>query len=252
MTTRHEFLQQLHDTLNPRGYLEIGVQYGTSLVLAKCPAIGVDPAPMLQGHVKDTILQTMTSDHFFETLPVSSDGNLKYVTDNLDLAFVDGMHLYEYALRDFLNIEKYANPRTVVVLDDVLPRNQHEASRDQCPGDWTGDVWKVPRLLALYRPDLTILLVDTQPTGTALVWNLDPQFDWVKVSTRIESMGLGSVQTVPDDVINRDVAVSPNWALERVTEFVAKLEEHEDAGRGDRGDRVHRESGVAGGPETGS
>jgi predicted O-methyltransferase YrrM len=223
VTTRHEFLQQLHDTLKPRGYLEIGVQYGTSLALAKCPSIGIDPAPMLQGHVKDTVLQTMTSDHFFETLPISSDGNLKYVTDNLDLAFIDGMHLFEYALRDFLNVERYSNPQTVVVFDDVLPRNQQEAARDQCPGDWTGDVWKVPRLLKLYRPDLAIHLVNTDPTGTAVVWNLNPRFDWVTTATRIEAMGLDAVTTVPDDVLNRDLAVSPEWALSQVTAYLDKL-----------------------------
>ena len=32
--TRHEFLQALHELLHPEVYLEIGVQYGTSLALA--------------------------------------------------------------------------------------------------------------------------------------------------------------------------------------------------------------------------
>ena len=41
----------------------------------------------------------------------------------LDFAFIDGMHLSEFALRDFMNIEEHMDRAGVVVLDDVLPRN---------------------------------------------------------------------------------------------------------------------------------
>jgi hypothetical protein len=39
---------------------------------------------------------------------------------------------------------------------------------------WTGDVWKVVDILREYRPDLRILPVDVQPTGSIVISNLDP------------------------------------------------------------------------------
>ena len=39
----------------------------------------------------------------------------------MDLAFVDGMHLAEYALRDVLAVERFTLPTSVIVLDDMLP-----------------------------------------------------------------------------------------------------------------------------------
>lgn len=222
MVTRHEFLTTLHETLKPRGYLEVGVQFGTSLALAKCPAIGIDPNPILMGHFPGTIsVYTKTSDEFF-----SDPAVMEWWGVPVDLAFIDGMHLFEYALRDFMNIEKYANERTVVVFDDVLPRNQHEAARDQCPGDWTGDVWKVPRILRLMRTDLKVLLVNTQPTGTAVVYNLNPASK--RLAQMYEGMaawGLSEWQTVPEEVINRDEAVDPDYALEQVTAHLLTLED---------------------------
>ena len=168
MTSRHEFLAMLHERLKPRGYLEIGVFSGDSLRLVHrgTPALGIDPDPHLHGHFPGTTqVARTTSDNYFETGPPA--------LEHIDLAFIDGMHLFEYALRDYLNIEQYANPRTVVVLDDVLPRNQHEAAREQCPGDWTGDVWKVPKLLESNRPRLHQHWVDTSPTGTYVVYGFE-------------------------------------------------------------------------------
>ena len=221
MTSRHEFLAQLHDLLRPRGYLEIGVQHGTSLALAKCPAIGIDPAPMLQGHFKDTQIFTMTSDDFFEKRGFVIDPTA------LDLVFIDGMHLYEYALRDFENVERYANERTVVVFDDVMPRNQHEAAREQCPGDWTGDVWKVPRLVQANRTRLKVHWVNTQPTGTAVVYGFEPDVVRFGIYERIKGLGLERWSTVPDDVINRDEAVEPSWVLEQIAVHMLTLETQE-------------------------
>jgi hypothetical protein len=211
----------LHTALKPRGYLEIGVQHGTSLALAQCPAIGIDPAPMLQGHVKDTRLFTMTSDEFFEKS--EPEWQQDYMP-HIDLAFIDGMHLAEFALRDFMNVERYANPRTVIVFDDVLPRNQHEASREQCPGDWTGDVWKVPPLLRIYRPDLKILAVDTEPTGTCVVYNLNPTSKKLRnlYQVVLDNMLLGD-QDVPQFVLTREGSVSAEAALGQVALYLQEL-----------------------------
>lgn len=251
MTTRHEFLAQLHDLIQPRGYLEIGVQYGTSLALAKCPAIGIDPAPMLQGHFKDTRVFTMTSDQFFHDYDPVVD---LFGDDHLDLAFIDGMHLYEYALRDFMNVEEYSNPRTVVVLDDVLPYNAAIATREQPPGDWTGDVWKVPLILRTWRPDLHTLLVDTEPTGTAVVFGLNPESK--KLRNLYPTITLDYVTTwedVPEPVLSREGAVSAEEALLAVA-FHLQVQDGDgwDEDSGHRGERIHRKGDPEGSPGAGA
>lgn len=251
MMTRHEFLAMLHDTLKPRGYLEIGVQHGTSLALAKCPAVGIDPAPMLQGHFKDTRVYTMTSDQFFHDYDPLVD---LFGDNHLDLAFIDGMHLFEYALRDFQNIERYANERTVIVFDDVLPRNQHEASREQCPGDWTGDVWKTAKVIEKFRKDLKLYWINTSPTGTAIVYGFSPDGQRYDLYGRLASLGLEGWGPVPDDVISREHAVEPDWALKQVVTYLLTLEtqEVEDADRSDRGLGVHRDGDTTGSTEAGT
>jgi hypothetical protein len=85
-------LERLHRELSPVSYLEIGVRHGGSLALAHCPAIGIDPAPAIDRELPHaTKVHVLTSDEFFAD---HADG----VTP--DLSFIDGMHLFEYALRD--------------------------------------------------------------------------------------------------------------------------------------------------------
>lgn len=209
--TRHQFLAQLHKLLQPRGYLEIGVHQGDSLVLAECPALGVDPNPVLRRHLRPNERVAMgTSDHVFANADQEALGTI-------DLAFIDGMHLFEFALRDFMGVEQWANSRTVVVFDDVLPRNQAEAAREQCPGDWTGDVWKVTNILHSYRPDLKLELVDTQPTGLLVVWDLDPGNQVLHDKyDLIMSMRLEELDRVPEEVINRQGARDPYDVLQEL------------------------------------
>lgn len=210
--TRHEFLQHLHDLLNPKTYLEIGVQHGWSLNLAHAAesAFGIDPQPLIQAS-GNQVIYTMTSDDFFDQ---------GIVLPPVDLAFIDGMHLYEYALRDFANVERFSHPDTVIVFDDVLPRNQGEAAREQCPGDWTGDVWKVFYALRMARPDLNLTLVNTQPTGVLMAQQgtkgVMGGWDVWSVESIITSFAPSYMSTVPDDVINRAHAVDPLTALRKI------------------------------------
>jgi hypothetical protein len=169
MTTRYQFLAQLHDLLQPKVYVDIGVQCGHSLALARPGSIayGVDPKPMITVPIPANLaLCTMTSDEFFAP-------GAGWMQHSIDFASIDGMHLFEYALRDFMGCEQYGHTGTVVVFDDVAPYNSAIASREQPPGDWTGDVWKIRPILDEHRPDLTTVLVDTFPTGTLVVWGLD-------------------------------------------------------------------------------
>lgn len=213
----HEFLARMHQVIKPKMYLEVGVQHGTSLKLASTAdrAIGIDPAPLWQAQDNQTIFP-MTSDDYFEKV---SDADYHAP---IDFGFIDGMHHFEVALRDFSNIERYAHEKTIIVFDDVLPRNQGEANREQCPGDWTGDVWKATHMLLKYRPELHIREVDTSPTGTLVVWGFPvgkPSYVPRPLQRHLhEYMNLTDV---PAGTLLREYAVDPEDILKEIEEFLA-------------------------------
>lgn len=162
-------LQQLHKYLKPRLYLEIGVRHGRSFNLATCQAIGIDNDPELEQPLPNTHkLFVTTSDDFFEMQAH------QVLTTALDMVFIDGMHLFEYALRDFMHVERYASANTVVIIDDIYPNHWQQASRTRTTRVWTGDVWKLQYCLAEQRPDLLLLPLNTSPTGLLLVTGLNP------------------------------------------------------------------------------
>jgi len=213
--TKHEFLAALHALLQPRGYLEIGVQTGASLSLASCPAIGIDPYPLVQAQGQQQIFP-MTSDDFF-----FSDNQVRQILADfppIDLVFIDGMHLFEFALRDYLNVERYANPKTVIVFDDVLPYNEAIAEREQPPGDWTGDVWKVVEILSDLRFDLEHRLVDVWSTGAFVVWNAGlseedhrlMQARYKQIVTRWQD------KQMPPWVLSKEFAATPESVLDEL------------------------------------
>lgn len=165
-----EVLASLHEALQPDSYLEIGIRHGGSLSLARCPAIGVDPAPALAAPAAEgTRVFPMTSDAFFATAAATA------VPRPPDLVFIDGMHLFEYALRDFMNVERRSSPTTLVVIDDIMPNHPAQAARDRRTRAWTGDVWKLHACLRHHRPNLVLLPIDASPTGLLLVAGLDPK-----------------------------------------------------------------------------
>jgi methyltransferase family protein len=205
VTTNYQFLAQLHGILQPRGYLEIGVFAGGSLNLASCPAIGVDPQPHTSAQGQQRIY-SQTADAFFAA------GGVPEGFPPLDLAYIDGMHLFEFALRDFRNIAKHAHKDTVIVFDDVLPYNMDIAGRTPLPGDWAGDVWKLIPILSAMS-DLKVWLTDVSPTGALVVKGADGDLSplWDDYDQIVEDW----IDTPCFDwVINRLPAFSPDSVLE--------------------------------------
>ena len=92
----------------------------------------------------------------------------------VDLAFVDGLHLFEQALRDVANVEHHSNPDGIILIHDCLPIDEATSTREQTTVIWSGDVWKVVVALRRYRHDLTVTTVDVEPTGLAIVSGLNP------------------------------------------------------------------------------
>lgn len=169
-------LQELHQKLEPKAYLEIGTESGASLSLAKCTSFAIDPAFGVEADVigdkPGLFLQQCTSDEFF------ASGLLERLGVELDLAFLDGMHLYEYLLRDFINTEKHMSQDGVILLHDCVPFSSAGARREwdrKATASWTGDVWKLLPILRQYRSDLAIRTFDTPPSGLVEITNLDPE-----------------------------------------------------------------------------
>lgn len=214
----HEFLTEVHAIVQPKTYLEIGVQNGTSLNLAKAAtlAIGVDPYP-LWSQCCNQVIFPQPSDVFFDRGGLETFG-LKPI----DFGFIDGLHHAEQAMRDFLNLQAGLSPSGIIVIDDVLPRNQGEANRVQCPGDWTGDVWKMADRLFMGDGNggssgVQCMYVDTAPTGVLVVTGAVDDGLWQLHQDLPELSQLWQADAaVPDYILNRDSAVDPHTALEEL------------------------------------
>jgi tetratricopeptide (TPR) repeat protein len=170
----HQVLRGLHGRLKPRVYLEIGIETGASLALARPPtiALGIDPAPRISfDFTADTRVFETTSETFFAEHDVRALTGLP----GFDLAFIDGLHTFDQALRDFTDIERLALPGSVVLVHDCMPLSAPTATREQHTRFWSGDTWKLVPLLKRHRPDLTVRTIACPPTGLAVITGLDPR-----------------------------------------------------------------------------
>ena len=169
-----EVLGALHQRLAPQRYFEIGVETGATLSLATSAkvAIGVDPADFPLDHPLPPGARVvhLTSDDFFARHTRAE----LFGSAPVDLAFIDGMHLFEYALRDFINTEAWCAPSSTIVLHDCLPILGVAAERERRTRFWVGDTWKLVLALAQFRPDLRIRTILTPPSGLVVVRGLDP------------------------------------------------------------------------------
>jgi hypothetical protein len=169
-----EVLARIHRMIRPDTYLEIGVERGATLCLATTASVaaGVDPVelPLAKPLPKGARIYRMKSDEFFERESPESVFGGKPV----ELAFIDGMHWFEYAVRDFAHAERWATKDSVIVLHDCLPATVVAARRERASTFWVGDVWKALECLLDRRPDLTIHVVPTAPSGLVIVRRLDP------------------------------------------------------------------------------
>jgi hypothetical protein len=172
------WLNYFHETVKPAAYVEIGLGHGRSLALAgrNTKAIGIDPYQgfweklhYVSPHSPATLFP-LTSDDFFK----QHDLRQEIGKETFDLAFIDGLHLFEQVLKDFINLERFARKDSILLIHDCLPVDAIVAERERCTGFWTGDVWRIIPCLKTFRPDLTIMTIPTFPSGLGVVSNLDP------------------------------------------------------------------------------
>lgn len=208
-----DLLADVHRRLSPRAYLEIGVAGGRSLALSSCRSVGIDPAYYIQAQLDaDVVLFRTTSDEYFSRPhPLAATGGIPF-----DFAFIDGLHLFEFALRDFIFAERHASARGLIIFDDVLPRSVDEAARERHTTAWTGDVFWVLETLARYRPELVVVPLDTWPTGLLAVTGLDPTSTVLSdnFSQIMAEFRQPDPQPVPDEILDRSTVVAPERFLQ--------------------------------------
>lgn len=158
-------------------YLEIGVQHGSTMESIRIPfKWGVEPNPLFK---LDPLPEGMrifhgTSDDFFRTL-----------THNVlfDFVFLDGLHEWRQTYRDLVNTLKHSHLNTVILIDDIVPKDQHsalpieqealEARRAAgLPGlEWHGDVYKVMLAIRDLHPNLDFRVIQNNVDNPqAIVW----------------------------------------------------------------------------------
>jgi len=207
-------LEEVHARLAPRTYVEIGVFEGRSFskALPETVAVGIDPILARQQPVnRPAKLFALTSDEFF------AQHDLTSVLDGrpVDLAFIDGMHLFEFALRDFMHLEKFCTSDSVILLHDCYPGNAKIGARKAITEWWAGDVWKLVICLKEYRPELQISVVDVPPTGLGILTGLNPgsrvlEDHYEEICGRFLSMNYSVLADGKEQKLNR---VANDWEI---------------------------------------
>lgn len=165
-------LETVHKAIRPRFYVEIGVAQGDTLsrALPSTEAVGVDPRPQFVPDKNSKIsVYRETSDAFFSAY----EQRTQFANRKIDMAFIDGLHHFEQALRDFINVEKRSAADGLIVLHDCIPFDDVNSGRDDNVEYWVGDVWKCLAVLLDRRPDLDIRIIGAPPSGLVLVRHLN-------------------------------------------------------------------------------
>lgn len=169
----YKWLDRLYTALKPETVIEIGIAEGQSLAYLRPPtlAIGVDPNPLPLVSLKTKAhIFRETSDEFFRNRRPEA----LLWGKPLSIGFIDGLHLFEQALKDFINLERYCGPRSVILFHDTIPLDEATQSRAMDTQFHTGDVWKAVVCLKHFRPDLDIFTIATPWTGLTVVTGFDP------------------------------------------------------------------------------
>ena len=170
---RITLIQSLMKQKGLKNYLEIGVFNGHVFFRIESTfKIAVDPEFKFDAlrKIGKTIINpynlfnkyfSKTSDDFF-----AQDAGHLFAQNKINIALVDGMHEYAYALRDVENILNYLSDDGVIIMHDCNPatkeagRTYEEWKAMGSSGQWNGDVWKAIVHLRTLRKDIDVFVLD--------------------------------------------------------------------------------------------
>jgi len=207
--TRLELLNLIARMTNARDYLEIGVAEGNTLANVIAPnRTGVDPAPRYYAMnaerlaaIKAMEVHESESDHFFA-----------HNTRTFDLIFVDGLHLYEQAMKDLLNALDVLNPGGFVLVHDLVPLEAAHAARNRTTELWNGDVWKVVFDLWRHHKNVGYFVMDDD-AGVGVLWKKHEDARFAPVwHEYIRDLGYEVMEQAGPEFMNK---VAPDEALLR-------------------------------------
>lgn len=162
----------LHATLHPDVFfystneVRDNVNFGTSRSII----VSSDAAKAIE--LRDGVtIHCCTPDKFFATYEISGLTGGRAI----DFSVIDGQHLFEHVLRQFINLERSSHPGSVIAIPNVFPQTLKMAQREPQDDGWAGDVYGMILALRTHRPDLTLMAVDVGSTGMLLVTSLDPR-----------------------------------------------------------------------------
>jgi hypothetical protein len=166
---RLDVIQALMRQKDLKNYLEIGVENGHIFFRIKSSfKVAVDPNFMFDTsrRIGKTLINpyNLTNQYFEKTSDdfFAQDAPSVFSQKKIQLALVDGMHEYQFALRDVENTLNYMGKDGVIIMHDCNPQTQGAAGHfeDWETGEWNGDVWKTVIHLRSQRPDLNVFVLD--------------------------------------------------------------------------------------------
>lgn len=184
---RSEVIQYLINKKKYKRYLEIGVFNGEVFFKTKAPyKYAVDPAFRFVVETKYKMMLknlsnvnakyfTKTSDDFFK-----EDAASLFSKKKIDICFIDGMHEFDFVLRDTINCLKFLDENGVIILHDCNPLtaeaevSYEEWKKRDLAGEWNGDVWKIIVYLKSLRDDVNVFTLDTDQ-GLGIITKGTPQ-----------------------------------------------------------------------------
>ncbi len=193
---RLDVIQALMRQKNLKNYLEIGVENGHIFFRIKSTfKIAVDPKfifdasrrfgkAIINPYNLNNQYFEKTSDDFF-----AQDAQRVFSAKKLQLALVDGMHEYQFALRDVENALNYMDDDGVIIMHDCNPQTAGAAGRfeDWEVGEWNGDVWRTIIHLRSQRPDLNVFVLDVDQ-GLGIVTKKTPESTVAFKPAQIENL----------------------------------------------------------------
>lgn len=158
---------------NLKNYLEIGVFNGHVFFKVQSSfKVGVDPDPGFSAYRKigKSIVNpyNLFSKHFKKTSDAffNEDAASLYATRPVEIALIDGMHEYAYALRDIEHTLGYLSEEGIIIVHDCNPLHRDHAcsfaeyEERGFSGIWNGDVWKAILHLRSRRDDINVFVLD--------------------------------------------------------------------------------------------